>query len=96
MNEEQRQKWEEVRAKGKTRYILINGFLFQGLLTTVLFCLFQIAYVYFFDYDDFRRLSSRFPASFIITFIVFSVMGCVISGLSWHRTEKEFTKGFSN
>lgn len=89
-NEKIRAKWMETRAKGKFRYILVNGVLFWGLPAGILFFLITTAYDYFYDYPNFQFTMKNFTAKFVSLLIIWSIGGVIIVWLTWNKREKEF------
>ncbi len=90
----QKEKWIKTRAKGKLRFILINGVLFWGLFTAVGSYLISYAYSYFYNYSDFQSLSSHFIFHITLRLVIFSFVGCLLHWLLWIRREKEFSQNF--
>jgi len=76
------EKWKQVRAKGKARFIWMNGFLFWGVSTAVLWStLMQL-------FQPQEPIWVR-P---LVAIIVFPVGGLIWSNWLWYFSERKYRK----
>lgn len=87
MTEEGIQRWTQIRARGKRRFILVNGVLAIGVTMAVMF----IAMTSVFD-SNFKPNGFRGPAArtIFIAAIVYPLVGMLIGGLIWYSTERKY------
>lgn len=87
MNFEQIQKWEQIRNKGRVRYILFHWGLFWGSLATVIMELLRI-------FANALPLSFVFSAAFlrelIGQWIFFLIIGSFAGWYSWSKAERDY------
>ncbi len=88
----QKEIWGKTRAKGKLRFILINGILIWGLFTAIGSYILEYSYTYFYNYTDFQNLSSNFIFHLSLRLVIFSLAGCLIYWLLWIRRERWFSQ----
>jgi hypothetical protein len=85
MNKRRAEKWAVIRAKGRGRYILVNGVLLWGILTGVLWSIIMSAL------QGWHSLSFFLPTALII----FPVCGYFFGAWTWKKTEGEYQKSIS-
>jgi len=72
-------KWEKLRAKGRTRYILVNGVLSYGLPMFIFM-------TFFVHQNDLTPISIGFSA------MVWAACGAVFGALTWRLLEWQYRK----
>lgn len=76
MNNNQREQWKKIRAKGKMRFILLRGVLSWGLPTGVIYSLFTH--------------SSENMMAIVQTTIIFLITGVFLGLFYWMYMEKKY------
>lgn len=88
MNQKRRLKWEKVRAKGQSEFVLKQGGLIFGLLGMGLILPLVL---FIFDYIDggysFSFFNKAFQAKFLFGLITSFPVGCLWGWLTWHLSE---------
>jgi len=93
MNAKQKEKWEKVRAKGKSEYILrdggvILGFVFCGLIFSL-----SRAVTKFISNDySFSFLDGEFLVETAFRFALGFPLGCLIAWLTWEWNEFSYSR----
>ncbi|TDX52082.1 hypothetical protein [Orenia marismortui] len=90
MNEEEKRKWEQIKARGKLHYILIHGILGWGFITALAYLFFTFIIKYGFDLS---LLSSKdFLQELAISLIVFPIVGILQSLFAWNKKERIYSE----
>jgi|ERR1051325_10371185 hypothetical protein len=91
MNTEQKSKWAETRAKGKSRFILSQGILRIGLLVSVLTTVGNYFFQYGFTISKIAEyvLSDETIFKFFFGWLLY---GLLMGLLLWNFNEREFRK----
>ncbi|MBC8096601.1 MAG: hypothetical protein H7Y43_12400 [Akkermansiaceae bacterium] len=87
MTQTEKQAWEQVRARGRDRFIVREGLLHRGVPFGVLFGLFQIIRIVFFR-------SSSEPLLSIIAGWGFATVafGAIMGVIEWQAHERDYQK----
>ena len=77
---ENKANWAKTREMGRTKFILVYGVLFWGLIMTIAFFLLNI------------KMYPSIPwyILLIVSLIVFSIVGYVVGHFSWKSAEKKY------
>lgn len=91
MTPQEKEAWERVRAKGKIRYILLNGVIFTGGIYALAMTLAGYFIEYGLTLSEFSRYF--FDSSTHIRFFLFAtIFGLIMGFIKWHRGEKAFAE----
>lgn len=83
-------KWNEIRKKGKWRYIFFTGMLNWGIKTSLLF--FFIINLMDYGLNIKNYFSGNWIISFLVIFIMFFLGGGITFGFGmWNFLEKKYT-----
>ncbi len=85
MNEKQLKKWEKIRNKGKMRFILVNGVVYWGVFTALLWSFFMA-----------KMSGTPFLSYFCVAIIMFPVGGLAFGFLVWKMSEKKYLTAKGN
>lgn len=87
MTHSEKQAWEQVRAEGKGKFILRSGLFRYGVRFGLIFGLFQIARLLFFN-------SAEEPAISIVATWGFATLcfGAVMGEYKWRQLESDYQK----
>lgn len=91
MTPQEKEAWEAIRAKGKTRYILLNGIIYTGGI----YALVMTIIGYFVEFGlTLSNFSGYFfdSATHIRFFLFATAFGLVMGFIKWHRGEKAFAE----
>jgi hypothetical protein len=91
MNNKQKEKWDNTKAKGYTPYLLVNGILKWGVPFAIGLYLsdivFEILWAYWFNtqYQD--------RSGHLISKVIFGIVfGLIMGNISWSANEKAYEK----
>ena len=94
MTPQEKDAWETIRAKGKTRYILLNGVIFTGGIYALAMTLVGYFVEYGFTLSEFSHYF--FDTQTHIRFFLFATaFGLVMGFIKWHRGEKAFAEALA-
>ena len=86
MNDKQRAKWKQTRARGMWRFILLNGILLFGSALIISTSIFD----YFFSYNGLRLQDLYIKAP------IYFISGLVFGLIVWFYGEYQYQKNSSN
>lgn len=93
MNQKRRLKWEKMRAKGQSEFVLKQGGLIFGLLWMGLILRLVLSIFDFIDSGySFSFFDKAFPLKVIFGLIISFPLGCLWGWITWHRSEELFKK----
>lgn len=84
--------WAKIRAKGKFRFVFVDGVLKWGLPTGILYFLIMTAFDYFYFEPNFQFSPAKLLARLAITLFIWSLVSSISDWLLWNKREKEFSK----
>ena len=86
MNRKQKEKWEQIRNKGRRHYIIYWGIICFGILGAIITILIGTGLEYLF-YNPFRG-----PNYFMIIYllILFPIIGLFLGIYNWREMEKQY------
>jgi len=88
MNEIQRQRWEQVRAKGQDNFIWMTGVLRWGILSGSVIS--TLMYLFKHNWNVSVLLGMDFVTYLSFSLLLFSVFGYLWGRLVWWLTEKKY------
>ncbi|MCM3038773.1 hypothetical protein M3201_03540 [Paenibacillus motobuensis] len=84
-------KWEKIRAKGRKKYIIINGVVAWGIPTAILFAIVMTLW---------NTKTIEFNRDFIVllltSIILFPIGGIGVGVWTWHTYESNYQKNRNN
>lgn len=91
MNEKEKELWADVRAKGKFRYIVLQGVIITGGLFAMVMTLTGFFIEYGFRFSEFTTyaLDSMTHTRF---FLFATAFGSIMGVINWNRGEKAFAE----
>lgn len=90
MNEQQAERWEEIRVKGRVNYIINTGIIRWGLGTAILF---TIIFTYLQKGGAGITFSNNdFVITLLIALIVFSIGGYFWGQWLWNKNMNKYVK----
>jgi hypothetical protein len=88
VKETQKNHWEKTRAKGKKRFLIINGIFGWGIPTAILFTFITS----FFDHHYSIIFDKDFIKTLVTSIIIFPASGLFWGLWVWGWTEKSYKK----
>lgn len=86
-----REQWDRVRARGRTRYLVLRGFVRRGLPMGVVVAL-AVEVLTGRPVPD-SLLSARFVLTVLAGVALFSLSGCIRAATEWRLAERRFGGG---
>ncbi|MFA6617790.1 MAG: hypothetical protein WCT23_01820 [Candidatus Neomarinimicrobiota bacterium] len=78
--EENKANWAKIRKMGKTKFILIYGVLFWGLIMAIAFFFFNLR----------QNQSVPWYVHLLISLSIFTIAGYFVGHLTWKSAEKKY------
>ncbi|PRX34745.1 hypothetical protein BX659_10260 [Orenia metallireducens] len=90
MNKKEKERWEQIRAKGKLRYILVHGIIGWGVSTAIIYTLVGLIMDKGIGMENISLQKSLIDLA--IALVVFPTVGVLQSIFTWNKKEQEYLK----
>jgi hypothetical protein len=90
LSEKQRKRWEQLRARGKRRFVVLHGVLGWGVPVAVVWSIWMQLWDNGFSLDGF--LSARFFSQMVVAFMVFPAAGILFGHWMWWFNERRYLR----